>query len=126
MGTATKDRTSGSFRIPGLGGDSIIRKTGMSATSSARVVTFLPTPLFPSKAKDKPEQQIQQFSSPASSPRTKFSSQDTIEDMDGLHYRSSSPPTSDPVADDNDIQIHWNPDNIRQQYADLSQRAKEV
>lgn len=129
---STKIKTSGIFRIPGLGNDPVVQKSGISATSSARVITFLPTPLLVDDSqkkndpKVKPSDQIQQFSSPTSSPVSKFSF-NANDEVDEFPERPSSPPTSDPIHhDDDDIVLRWNPGEVRKRYADIPRKVAEV
>lgn len=100
----------------------------MSATSSSRVITFLPTPLVLPCEKEELEQaedDNQQFSSPKTSPCSErfFPFGD---DADVLVNHSSSPPTSDPVQTDSDIQAQWDYRNIREQYLRAVENVGEV
>ncbi|KAJ3563661.1 hypothetical protein NP233_g8798 [Leucocoprinus birnbaumii] len=119
-------KSSGPFRIPGLMNNVGVQKTGMSSTSAARVITFLPTPLLvddiPQKVECKLEGNIQQFSSPPSSPISKFW-HGSLEEVDVTLDRPSSPPTSDPAEEDTGtLELAFNSGEVEAKYLKILQK----
>ena len=124
-----QNKTSGPFRIPGLHGKAFVQKTGMSSTSSARIITFLPTPLHVNDpGKKTTENSVDVFtslSSPPSSPISRFSF-DPDEETEELRLRPSSPPTSDPIQDDGDVDLPIDLEELKTRYPHVPQKVKEV
>lgn len=120
-----KYKNSGRFRIPGLCDKPDVLKTGMSATSSTRVITFLPTPLFSDPKSEVEVKTIRQYPSPQSSPFSqKYLGFD--EDIDTGHDGYSSPPTSEPIQPDCDVDLHWDTHHTRERYTKVPEMIEEV
>ena len=124
-----QNKTNGPFRISGLHGKAFLQKTGMSSTSSARVITFLPTPLHDNNpGKKTAENGVDVFtslSSPSSSPVSRLSF-DPDEEIEELRLRPSSPPTSDPIQDNGDVDLPIDLEELKTRYPHVSRKVKEV
>jgi len=101
----------------------------MSSTSSSRVIAFLPSPLHDNDpGKKTGENAVDVFtplSSPPSSPASRFSF-DPNEETEELRLRPSSPPTSDPIQDDGDMDLPIDMEELKRRYPHVPQQVKEV
>jgi len=101
----------------------------MSSTSSARVIAFLPTPLHGNDPRKKTAKNaidiFTPLSSPSSSPVSGLSF-DPDEETEELRLRPSSPPTSDPIQDDGDVDLPIDLKELKRRYPLVPQKVKEV
>lgn len=121
-----KNKTSGPFRIPGLGGNALVQKTGINTSSATRVITFLPTPLPVNDSQRETEENVIDIFQPLSSPPSSPISFDPDDETEELKIRLSSPPTSDPVQDDGNMKLPIDLEEIKRRYLHVPQKAKEV
>jgi hypothetical protein len=123
MQPVSKYKMTGPFQIPGLCHDGDGVRTGISATSSNRVITFLPTPLVSYSHKGRGKARLESLSSPPSSPQS-HNYFDLTEKSADMPY--SSPPTSDLPEANYDLNICWDTHELEERYAQVPKAIEEV
>jgi hypothetical protein len=120
-----KYKMTGPFHIPGLRHDGDAVKIGISATSSSRVITFLPTPLLFDSHKGQGNTKVESLSSPQSSPPSQHCLNLT-EEPGSTRFPYSFPPTSDMLEVDCDLDIHCDMHQLEERYAQVPKTIDEA
>jgi hypothetical protein len=120
-----KYKKTGPFCIPGLRHKRDAVKIGMSATSSSRVITFIPTPLPFDSYKGLSNTEVESLSSPQSSPESPHCLS-FADEPGSTRFPYSSPPTSDMPEVDCDLDIHCDMHHFEERYAQVPKAIEEV